>query len=423
MTFPPLSLKAALRSPLLPYWLVPALLPFGRSAELGTVLCLLGVVLLLAREPRAIAGHPGARLLIWLLAAYVGAALISAVDAVAPGKAWGTVAAALRFLPLGLYACFAIRRPGKLWALYRATAVVVAIWALDAWVQALTGWSLGGHAEAERISGIFGADNLKLGPALAVMSPFALWAARERWGRAGLLLTFVFLLGPVLLAGSRASWLCYGLVALAFAWRESAGAWRFVGLCAAAAIVMSIAGVCAWQISPQFHARVERTLVGLQGHTTAIDTALSGRLDIWKVGLRMAGEHPLNGVGVRSFRYAYPAYAPPNDHFLVEEPCGVGQGACHPHQLLLEVLTETGTIGLLLWLTAAAVALRRWWTLDMAARTRAFPVTVALGVMLFPLNTHLAFYSAWWGLLCWWLLGLWCAALYAFGDDAGQVAS
>jgi len=48
----------------------------------------------------------------------------------------------------------------------------------------------------------------------------------------------------------------------------------------------------------------------------------------------------------------------------------------------------------------------------VAARTRAFPVTLALGVMLFPLNTHLAFYSAWWGLLFGWLLGLWCAALY-----------
>jgi hypothetical protein len=33
--------------------------------------------------------------------------------------------------------------------------------------------------------------------------------------------------------------------------------------------------------------------------------------------------------------------------------------------------------------------------------------------MLFPFNTHLAFYSAWWGLLFAWLLGLWCAALYA----------
>ena len=70
------SLKSALLSPLLPFWLVVALLPFGRSSELGTFLCLLGVILLFVREPRALQGHPGARLLLWLLAAYIGAALL-----------------------------------------------------------------------------------------------------------------------------------------------------------------------------------------------------------------------------------------------------------------------------------------------------------------------------------------------------------
>jgi hypothetical protein len=36
--------------------------------------------------------------------------------------------------------------------------------------------------------------------------------------------------------------------------------------------------------------------------------------------------------------------------------------------------------------------------------------------MCFPLNTHFAFYSAWWGLLFWWLLALYCAALGARGN-------
>ena len=40
--------------------------------------------------------------------------------------------------------------------------------------------------------------------------------------------------------------------------------------------------------------------------------------------------------------------------------------------------------------------------------------------MLFPLNTHLAFYSAWWGLLFAWLLGLWCAGLFVAGIPAGE---
>ena len=412
------SLKAALRSPLLPFWLVVALLPFGRSSELGTALCLLGVVLLFARDPQAWRQHPGARLLLWLLAAYIGAALLSAFDAIMPGKSWSTVAALLRYIPLGLYACFAIRREQKLLALYVGVALVLAVWCADAWMQALTGWSLAGHAEAERVSGIFGADNLKLGPTLAVLSPFALWAARRRWGLPGLLLAFALVLGPVLLAGSRAAWVCYALVALGFAWREAKSVWRFAGLCVLALALLLLAGGIAWKTSSRFQDRMQRTLLVLHGTDQSIDTALSGRLDIWHTSMAMAAAHPVNGVGVRGFRYAYPQYAPANDWFVVSgEACGVGEGACHAHQLVLEVLTETGTIGLLLWLAALALAVRAWRQAGEAARERAFPVTLALAVMLFPLNTHLAFYSAWWGLLFAWLLGLWCAALYVEGDD------
>jgi O-antigen ligase len=412
------SFKAALRSPLLPFWLVVALLPFGRSSELGTFLCLLGVIMLFVRDPQALRQHAGARLLLWLLAAYIGAALLSAVDAIMPGKSWGTVAALLRYIPLGLYACFAIRREHKLQALYVAVALVMALWCADAWLQALTGWSLGGHAEAQRVSGIFGADNLKLGPTLAVLSPFALWAARRRWGLLGLLFAFVLILGPVLLAGSRAAWLCYALVTLGFAWREARSPLRFAGFCMLAALLLALAGGIAWKTSTRFHDRMQRTLLLLNGTDQSIDAALSGRLDIWHASVGMIAAHPVNGVGVRGFRYAYPRYAPANDPFVVsEETCGIGEGACHAHQLVLEVLTETGTIGLLLWLAAVALAFRAWRRVGAAARARAFPATLALGVMLFPLNTHLAFYSAWWGLLFGWLLGLWCASLYVETRD------
>ncbi|MCX7514452.1 O-antigen ligase family protein [Frateuria hangzhouensis] len=410
-------LAAALRSPLLPFWLVIALLPVGRSSELGTLLCLIGTVLLFLRHPDALRGHAGARLLLVLLACYVGAALLSSVDAVAPGKSWGTTAGLLRYAPLGLYACFAMRREDKLRALYVAVAAVVALWVADAWLQAFTGWSLGGHAQAERVSGIFGADNLKLGPTLAVLAPFALWAARERWGRMGMVLAFAVLLGPVLLAGSRAGWLCYGLVGLAFAWREAGSARRFTLWCGLGLLLVALAGALAWCTSGRFHERMERTLAVFAGSPQGFDEALTGRPAIWRASVRMAADHPWNGVGVRGFRYAYPDYAPANDHFLVQEACGAGEGACHAHQLVLEVLSETGAIGLLLWLAGMVLAVRAWHRRDDPARARAFPVTVALGVMLFPLNTHLAFYSAWWGLLFAWLLGLWCAALHVVEDD------
>jgi len=411
-------IQTSARCPWWPFALVIVLLPFGRSAESGTLLCLLGVLWLGIGNPPVLVANRGARLLLGLLAAYVGAALLSAPDAVAPAKSWETVAGLLRYVPLGLFACLVIRRPAGLRALYVTVAVLVALWALDAWMQILTGWSVRGHAPAERISGIFGADNLKLGPTLAVLSPFVLWAVRQRFGHPGWLLALALMLGPILLAGSRAAWLMYALVVLGFAWHAVASPRRFAWFCAAAAACLALALGLAWQTSERFQQRAERTLLVFQDRPQAVDAALSGRLDIWRAATRMIAAHPVNGVGVRGFRYAYPHYVPANDHFLVAEPCGVGEGACHAHQLLLEVLSETGGIGLLLWLAAAVLAWRSWRRVSAAARARAFPASLALGVMLFPLNTHLAFYSAWWGLLFAWLLALWCAALFVEPDLA-----
>ena len=415
------SLPALFRSPLLPLWLVVALLPFGRSAELGTLLCLIGLALAwrhgAARELR----QPADRLLLSLLACYIGAALLSAFAAVAPGKSWSTVLGLLRFLPLGLYACHVLRGERRLQGFYLAIAVVIACWVLDAWMQMLTGWSLRGHAEAERISGLFGADDPKLGPTLAVLSPLALWVARERWGRLGLVAAFLLLLGPVMLSGARSAWIGFGLVTLLFIWREAGSPSRFLAIGATCAVVLLAGGAIAWKTSTRFDARMQRTLLALGGNEQDLNQAMTGRLDIWHTGLVMFAAQPLTGVGVRGFRYAYPHYAPPNDHFLVAEQCGEGEGACHAHQLVLEVLTETGVVGALLWLTGAVLACIAWLRADAGGRRAAFPLTACLVAMLFPFNSHLAFYSAWWGLLFAWLLGLWCAALNAAkeqGDGA-----
>jgi O-antigen ligase len=409
--------KSALRSPLAPVWLVILLLPFGRSSELGTLLCLVGVVLLFLREPHALQMHPGARLALWLWAAYIVAAALSAVDAIQLGRSWLTVAGFLRYVPLALYICFAVRRRARLEALLTATAILVALWALDAWVQAFTGYSLGGPAQAVRVTGIFGAGNMKLGPVLASLSPFVLWLAQRRFGRIGLVVAFAFLLGPILLAGSRAAWLTYALVALGFAWRETRTPARFALWCAGACLAAVIAGTLAWQFSPRFHTRAERTLSVFNGSEAGINTALSGRLDIWHTAWKVYLAHPVNGVGVRDFRYAYPDFAPRNDEFVTTQACGRGEGACHPHQLVLEILTNTGTIGFALWVAGAYLAWRRWRAVGPSVRRVAFPVTIALAVTVFPLNTHLAFYSAWWGLVFWWLMALWCASIYLTKED------
>ncbi|HJU38710.1 MAG TPA: O-antigen ligase family protein, partial [Tahibacter sp.] len=220
---------------------------------------------------------------------------------------------------------------------------------------------------------------------------------------------------PVLLSGSRASWLAYAIVAVAFLWREVGNGKKFA-LCILALGAVGALGVfAALRTSDTFAARFDRTLLALQGSPDAIDYALAGRLRIWHAAERMIAEHPVNGVGVRGFRYDYAEHALPGDDFVIAD----GTGAMHAHQWVLEVASETGLVGLALWCVGIVLALRAWRRATRSARERAFAPAVALVAMAFPLNTHLAFYSAWWGLLFWWLVALYCAALSADLDERG----
>jgi O-antigen ligase len=387
---------------------VLALLPVGQAFEAPLAIAA-GLGLIFAWRVRdTLSTDPGVRLAIILFGAYWLAALISAPAAVAPDKTWSTVAVLLRFLPFALFAVLLLR-DADLWPQIEcAVAAVVVLWLIDAWVQIFTGHSIAGAMEAERLSGIFGADNLKLGPVLAVLSPFVLATARSRYGGRGLVVAGVFMLMPILLAGSRAAWLMYALVVAVFLWQQTRAPLRFAAWSLAALIVVGLAAWSADRDSPAFASRVQRTLLMLRGTPSAVDEASAGRLRIWSTAARMVAAHPVAGVGVRGFRYAYPQYAGPGDAFVDAK---ADEGAMHAHQLALEVLSETGFIGLLLWVAGVFTAIRAWRRADGAARRRAFAPGLALTVMCFPLNTHLAFYSAWWGSVFWWLLALYIAAV------------
>ncbi|MBS0569555.1 MAG: O-antigen ligase family protein [Proteobacteria bacterium] len=394
---------------------VLVLLPLGRASEAPLVIGAAAGLVLAWRERAVLRTHAGVRLAVIMFGCYWLAALSSAPGAVAPEKTWGTVGVLLRFLPFAVFVAIALRRAGAWPRLTAACATLVVLWLLDAWVQILTGWSLGGAETADRLSGVFGSGNLKLGPVLAVLSPFVFVAARARWGWRGLAIAFVFQLMPILFAGSRSAWIMFALVSIAFVWMQTRTPLRFAAwtLAAAAAGLLGIA--VAWQHSGRFDLRLDRTLLALQGSEQALDTAAAGRLRIWHTALAMGVAHPVTGVGVRGFRYAYPQYAQPGDAFV---DARTDEGAYHAHQILLEVLSETGGIGLGLWILGAICAIRAWRHASVATRARALAPALALVAMTFPLNTHLAFYSAWWGLLFWWLLALYGAALGADDADA-----
>ena len=338
----------------------------------------------------------------------------SAIDAEDTARAWREVLLDLRYLPFLWLVAMAVATARGRRIVFLGLGLIAGAWALDAAVQAVTGFSLGGANSSDRLSGIFGAGNLKLGLVLATLSPFALDAAARRFHASGWFAAAMLLGSVILLAGSRASWLVFALVLLGSGWRRLG--WKRLAVSLLGGL--AVASVLALAFSTQFESRIERSLAVFSGDRAGLDQALSGRLSIWHAAAGMIAEHPVNGVGVRGFREAYARYAAPDDFWLAHGQ----QGALHAHQVVFEVLSETGAVGLLLWLMGAALAWRAWrWSLPAARRRAAVPA-LALAVTAFPFNTSLAFYSTFWGGAFLLLLALFAGTLFALQDDEPATA-
>ena len=417
-----------------PAWvlLVVALWPASGIAEsvivLGALVALVVLVLLRFRYGDQLLSGPAWALTSVLFFAYWFPQLISAFDALDQGRAFRESLVDLRYLPyLWLVAAAVANERGRR-VTFNGLAIIVVIWTVDALLQVGFGTSplfwgidqlkqlISGHgmctaadtAALDRLSGILGPCNLKLGVVLASLSPFALFAVAKRFGLLGWSLAAAAIGMVILLAGARAAWLTYTLVLVFSGWRLL-GWKKLLGVFAfgaAALVVLTL-------FSPQFEERIERTARVLTADESGVDMALSGRARIWRAATCMIGEHPINGVGARNFREDFPACDPVPG---VVPAWGEGP-AHHAHQIVLEILSETGAIGLLLWLAGAALAWRAWRYATPAARDRARPAMLALGVTVFPLNTHLAFYSTFWGGLTLLLAALYSGSLLARDDD------
>ncbi|WP_457096897.1 O-antigen ligase family protein [Lysobacter sp. P5_B9] len=368
-----------------------------------------------------------------LFCAYWVPELVSAIDSIDRAHSFAQTAEDLRYLPFLWLVASAVAGPRGRRVTFTGLAVIVGVWTLDALVQAFTGTSplffgidsikqvISHHpmctsaevAAADRLSGVLGPCNLKLGQVLASMSPFALYAAARRFHAPGWLVAAATIGLVLLLAGSRASWITFAVVLLLSGW-GLLGWKRLLGVFAFGAISMAVMTATV----PQVRERMHRTTHALTADDTGVDSALSGRGRIWGAALCMAREHPVNGVGARGFREAFPACDPDPS-----QPPAWGSGpALHAHQIVLEILSETGGIGLLLWLSGVALAWRAWRFADEAAREDARPAMLALAATVFPFNTHLAFYSTFWGGLTLLLAALYAGSLLSRGVRGAAIA-
>lgn len=399
-------------------------LPFGRMVEIPMLLLsILGVVSLWRRPRWSGSAHWGSLLLLY--AAFVLPMLMALPDAVASEKSLLTTIGSLRYVLsccvlLWFWECTGGGRTDV--RLLEFVGFVVAgcllLWGADGFWQFLTGRDLLGYGLGEGyVNGPFGEDdNIKFGITLALLTPigvvhaFRCWRPSLAWA---LLLLCVLM---VMLSGKRGAWITLfvelAVLASYYHWRGSLSLRRLVLPGLVAAVVLGTAFSASEWV--QQRSRVLINALDEPGYDQ-LYTATAKRLPIWGTALRMGNDNWFNGVGPRGFRYAYAHYAAPDDHWAQPASGTAGSRGSHAHQLVLELYAETGVLGVIGYLAMVGVLIAAWRRAGSDARSRAMPYGVALAGMLWPINTHAAWYSSWSSLLLWLFLGLY---LMALGESA-----
>ena len=387
------------------------LFPFSRSVELPVLIMTVWGMIIAFQQRSSLLQMPAVRLYSLLALCIWIPMLLSFPDTYSVRKTGGTVLVFFRLYFTGLFVIWALQDQARIKLLVKLLAGLAAFWIGDALFQAVAGRDLLGFAYVpQRLNGVFGETDWTLGIALPILVPFLLLALRSK----PLLMIAAFIASAIviIMAGSRGGLIGYGLVCgliLLYEARQRAIPLWKVGL---VSVIVASMGLTAVFQHQDVRARLDQTLLLFSGDERLIDHALSNRLTLWKTAARMIEAHPINGVGVRAFRYAYPEYALPGD-LLVNPDKQTGQitGAAYAHQIVLEVLSEAGIIGLIGLLIFYAALIRAWLRAETNAKNIALPFALAALAWLFPINTHTAFYSSQWSQLVWLLLALYCASL------------
>ncbi len=402
-----------------PCWLAVsffALLPFGRLAEIPLSVFALSLPFLARSAQNRQRIRQVSVIVVPVFLCFWIPIMVSSFDSYMPQKSWLSSFAALRFLAAVLSMAVLLRADSARWRVIRWTSYLLVFWAIDGFVQLIFGNDLFGIAmHPDRLNAMFVQKYQFFGPTLAMLSPILLEYARRHWPAWAWVTAFTLTLGAVLIAGMRAGWLVMGLVLLVYMWlmrRWENRELRKASLSIPVFVITAIIG--SYLVSPLFQARIEQSLAITQGSQAAIDAASTYRLPIFKTSLVMFRAHPVNGVGVRAFPKAYMEYAADDDPHI--QRSGGKSGATHAHNLVLEVMADTGSIGLLGLFAGFVLVLRFWRRLAPARRNEAFPFALALALVLFPFNSHFALYGTYMTSLIWVLFGLWAACIESHPD-------
>lgn len=214
--------------------------------------------------------------------------------------------------------------------------------------------------------------------ALGIPAGTALWVRserpREQWGAA---LGLGLIAGLAILAAVRASWLALLAEAMVLplwvAWEHRRGALagrhalRWGSAAAGLALALALAAATDSARASRYGSYGERISAMVEGLSGEMEVHYEGaaipanavrmRLAIWQNSLGIVARRPLRGVGLGNFRIFYPWFGAQGVRDGVDDEVLI---ADHAHNDVVELLVDTGAVGLLLALLIAAACAAPW---------------------------------------------------------------
>tara|TARA_R110002073_G_scaffold6555_1_gene38570 strand:- start:480 stop:1751 length:1272 start_codon:yes stop_codon:yes gene_type:complete len=368
--------------------------PIGIMAILGLYRLIVTPKIII--EDRALKLFSLAFLSLWL------PLLFSMPDAVNPGHSAHTIFPYLRFFFAGIFIIQEISKDDdRLKFITAGIFFIVFFWCIDAFIQFIFGENiLGSPYEQGHITGMFYPRNTisHICSILSTICFIYIYINFEK--RKWILISLAPLFFIVLLSGRRAAWIMLILSSFGFLWHGlvyTANRKNFLK------VTSAIAAICLILVSATiiFHKptndRFNVTLGLFSNDYKTIDNATASRLPLWETALTIFKHNPINGIGPRGYRHVYTEYSDPDDywHKLTQT---------HPHLLLLEIMAETGILGLIGYLLIfyPLIILAK----QSPLKEELLPFLIPVIVALFPFNAHMAFYGSIWSSVIWLLLAL-----------------
>lgn len=321
--------------------------------------------------------------------------LISLIDSLDPAKTGQTLWRFIRYSAFSIIVLFMVnneKSEKRFETVMFWFMVFICIDAMSHWLFQFNIYGKNPLPSNSRVRGVF-KDAYHLSYFVATLSPLIFFYLAERIQEKKalyLILTpiiLVMLILTVLVGGARAgfvslfvSMFLFVLVAMKKGWIKHK--LRFIGI---SLVLLVIAGGIAVQ-SDTIQKRFKQTTTVSQNQDF-LDRFTSMRTNIWHVTIEQIPNYWVNGVGLRGFDKVYQTY--PEDY-------KIWKYVNHPHMHSLEVMIETGIIGLVSYLLLCVYLL---YMTFIAREGNAWFLVAFLAIM--PINSHVALFEADWLPLVW----------------------